>query len=352
MRSGVQLSPLVWAVVGLGTGGRHFHAPLLRAADGIDLAIAVGRDRDGLHRDFGAVEVVPDLAAARSAGAQAVTITTPAGTHEELAHEAIELGLHVVVDKPFALTATGAQGLIDHADRRGVLLSAFQNRRWDGDFLTVRSFVEDGSLGDIHRFYNRIQRFHPDLPAWNVGRMPEDGGGTLLDLVPHLVDQALVLLGPAQSVFAELRRVGGGTGGEDDVLMIIRHDSGAQSVIEASVAAATQGPRMQVNGSRGGVFVEGFDVQEVDLLAGRTPLLLGGDWGREPAERVVMYDRGDGLQPHALRAGEWTRLYPQFAAAVRGQAVVPVDPGDAVCTAQVIDAARVSASEGRWVVLV
>src|SRR5690606_37089062 len=139
------------------------------------------------------------------------------------------------------------------------------NRRWDGDFLTLHEVVAAGELGEVERFYNRIQRFHPALPAWNVAAPASVGGGTLVDLGPHLVDQALVLSGPVESVFAELRRSGGGAGAENDVLLLLRHVSGATSVIEASVAAATQAHRLQVNGSLGGLVIDGFDRQEEDL---------------------------------------------------------------------------------------
>lgn len=340
-------NPVRWGLVGFGAGGRVFHAPLLRATRGIALDIVVGSARHAADPARGTATVVPTLEAAADSGVEAVTITTPAGTHEDLAHRALDLGLHVVVDKPFALTAAGAHELIAHADEAGRLLSVYQNRRWDGDYITLVELVSRGEIGDVQRFYNRIQRFRPALPSWNTGSPAEKGGGTLLDLCPHLIDQSIGLLGDVVAVSAELVRHGGGIGAENDVLLSMRHASGARSVVEASVVAATQAHRFQANGTHGGIVIDGFDRQEADLFAGRSP--LDAQWGVEPNDRVARIVTREDVAVAPLRPGRWNSYYPTMATAIRGQGGVPVNPRDAADTAAVIDAARLSATRREWV---
>ncbi len=346
---GIDDAPVRWAIVGWGTGGRVFHLPMLRAAQGISPVAVVASPRHDGDPALSGLARVASLAALSRAGVEAVTITTPAGTHERLAREALDLGLHVVVDKPFALTAEGASELVRHARSAQRVLSVYQNRRWDGDLLTLAALIRDGVIGRPLRLTSRIRRFRPDLPAWNVGAPASKGGGTLLDLAPHLIDQASVLLGEIVSVDADLARLGPGQGAEDDVLLRLEHAGGARSIIEASVSAATQGPRFQLDGSEGGAWVDGFDVQETDLFADRTPTLLGDAWGAEPAQRRLHVVTGRGETAVPLLPGRWTRFYPAMAQAILTGSPPPVDPRDAVATARVIDAARVSSRQARTV---
>lgn len=347
MGSGQEEPPVRWAIAGFGAGGRVFHAPLIRATKTMRLEAVVASAKHAGCRELASASLVPDLQEVAQMGIQGVTITTPAGTHEKLAHAALDLGLHVVVDKPFAVTAKGARSLVAHAQHAGRRLSVYQNRRWDGDFLTLAEIVAGGELGQIYRFHSRIQRFHPDLPQWNTDAPAAEGGGTLLDLGPHLIDQAVVLFGVVESVFAELIRIGDGPGAENDVLLILRHATGTTSVVEVSVVAASQGPRFQINGSRGGVTIDGFDIQESDLFEGRTPELLGCDWGRDETRRATVITEA-GTDARHLKQGAWTGYYPAMANAIRRGLPVPVDPRSAIHTSAVIDAARLSSTHGVW----
>lgn len=345
-------TPVRWALVGYGSGGRVFHAPLLRCADGVELAAVVTAD---IHRqaqvavDLPGVTAVPDLAALPRLGIEAVTVTTPPATHTALAHQAIDLGLHVVVDKPFALGADTAAALVAHAERAGRTLTAYQNRRWDGDLLTVRRLIADGSLGTVHRFTSRIDRFRPVKQGWADD--PAAGGGTLLDLGPHLVDQALHLFGPVARLHAQVRAVRPGSATDDEMELHLEHQSGVFSTLAAGMATAAPGPRFQVTGSRGGYLVLGFDVQEAQLKAGGTPESLGGTWGSEDPSDYGTLTTATGSTRVPTERGRWDTYYPAVAAAVRGTGPLPVDPADAVATARVLDAARRSADEHRVVEL-
>ena len=205
-------SPVRWALAGYGSGGRIFHAPLITSAAGVELvAVVTGNpERQAeVAENLPGVRSVPELAELPALGVEAVTITTPPATHTSLAHQALDLGLDVVVDKPFALTATAAQDLVEHAERAGRMLTVYQNRRWDSDLLTVQRLIDDGSLGTVHRFTSRIDRWRPVKGNWTDA--PAEGGGTLLDLGPHLIDQALYLFGPVARLHAQVRAVRSGS---------------------------------------------------------------------------------------------------------------------------------------------
>jgi predicted dehydrogenase len=342
-----QPAPVRFGLVGYGFGGRWFHAPLLSAATECDflgvVTTSAGR-RAQVADDHPGAQLFGSLEELVAAGAEAVAISTPADTHSALTDQALRLGLAVVCDKPFALDAAAARASAELAADRGLVLVPYQNRRWDSDFRTVRQLAADGVLGTLTAFESRFERFAPDPGP------PASGGGTLLDFGSHLVDQALVLLGPVVRVHAEWRVRE--TGLDDDVFLALVHADGSRSHLWGSWSQGAPGPRFRVTGTTGSYVVGGggaIDGQEGALLAGHTPATLGDRWGAEPEERRGRVHRGDAGQVVPTVPGAWSTFYPAVAAAVRGRGPVPVDPGDAVATATVLDAARRSATEGRTV---
>jgi predicted dehydrogenase len=228
---------------------------------------------------------------------------------------------------------------VDRAERLGLRLSPYQNRRWDSDFRTVRALVDAGRLGTVTRFESRFERWAPEPGP------PAAGGGSLRDFGSHLVDQALVLLGPVASVYAEWRLRDDGL--DDDVFVALTHASGARSHLWGSWSQAAPGNRFRVSGTEGAYVVGGpMDGQEAALVAGRTPVTEGTRWGEEPEQRWGRLVRGDESEVVPTVPGAWDTFYPAFAAAVRGEGPVPVEPRDAVATATVLDAARRSATDG------
>ncbi len=339
--------PVRIGLVGYGFGGRWFHAPLLASAPGCAFlgVVTTSEERRALvRREHPGVALFGSLEELAAAGAEAVAISTPATTHTELTDRALDLGLAVVCDKPFALDAAAARATTERAQRLGLALAPYQNRRWDSDFTTVRTLVDRGELGTVTRFESRFERFDPEPGP------PAAGGGTLLDFGSHLVDQALVLLGPVRSVYAEWRQREGSL--DDDVFVALTHDGGARSHLWGSWSQSAPGPRFRVTGTVAGYEVEGpMDGQEAALLAGRTPATEGERWGAEPAQRWGRLRGGAADRPVPTERGRWDTFYPAFAAAVRGEGAVPADPADAVATATVLDAARRSATEGAVVSL-
>jgi predicted dehydrogenase len=335
-------APVRIGLAGYGFGGRVFHAPLLASAPGVEfLGVVTGSSerRQQVAADHPGRSVFDDLPALAEAGAEAVAISTPADTHIRLVLEALQLGLAVVCDKPFALDAASARAAVEEAETREIALTVYQNRRWDSDFTTATDLVHAGTLGTVRRFESAFERFSP------VPGPPAAGGGTLLDFGSHLVDQALHLFGPVQLVYAELGRMTPDAL-DDDVLLALTHDSGVRSLLTGSWVQGAPRPRFRVTGTDGAYTVDGIDVQESLLLAGHTPAEHGEQWGTEPETRPSAIVRGNESVTVPLRRGRWDSFYPAFAKAVRGEGPVPVDPGDAVATASVLDGARRSAATG------
>jgi predicted dehydrogenase len=269
-----------------------------------------------------------------------VVVATPNEFHVPLARRAIEARLPVVVDKPLAATSAAAREVIEEAERRGIPLTVFLNRRWDSDYLTLRRLIREGSLGDVWRFESRFERFRPELrpAAWRDTTASAEGGGVLLDLGTHLVDQALQLFGPVRHVHGEVDARRGGPA-DDDAFLALEHDSGVRSHLWASGVAAAGGPRLRVLGSQAAYVIEGLDSQEDALKAGMRP---GGqdEWGVEPRERWGQLVSGEESEPVPPERGAWPRFYEGLAAALRGQGPLPVDPRDAVTGLEILEQAR------------
>jgi predicted dehydrogenase len=332
--------PVRIGLVGYGFGGRYFHAPFLAAAaecEFLGVVTTSPERREAVASQYPEAATFDSLEQLAEAGAEAVTICTPASTHIELCQRALRLGLAVVCDKPFALDAASARETVLVSEQLKVPLTVYQNRRWDSDFLTVRKALADGLLGDPVRFESRFERFAPDPgPPWS-------GGGTLRDFGSHLVDQALVLFGPAALVYAEMHTADHPGAVDDDVFVAITHASGVRSQLWGSWRQNASGPRYRVTGTTASyVIVPDMDGQEGWLVAGQSPATRA-NWGTEPEERWGRVFRDGTSEVLPSERGAWPAFYPAFAAAVRGDGPVPVNPWDAVATAEVLDAARESA---------
>lgn len=343
-------------LVGYGLGGRAFHAPLITSTPDLDLVGVLTNDAGRtaqLSEDHPAVPAVGDLHDLVALGAEAVAISSTTGTHAALAHVALDLGLHVVVDKPLAVDSASAAEIVAHGERVGRLVTAYQNRRWDSDFLTIRRLLHERVLGDVLGFESRFERWTPGPPraAWRSALTPAEGGGLRLDLVTHLADQAHVLFGPVASVYAESAIHREDARAEDDITVLLTHENGVSSHLHASSWCGDTSRRFRVLGTEGAYVIGGIDGQEHALRGGRTPAEEGDRWGLEPIESWGHVHRGDEHEVVPTERGRWDVFYPAFAAAIRGAAPLPVDPYDAVEVLRVLDAAALSAAERRVVLL-
>jgi predicted dehydrogenase len=279
-----------------------------------------------------------------------VVVAAPNRVHAELAHAAIAAGIAVVVDKPLARSAAEAGELVVAATRAGVMLTPFQNRRWDGDLLTVAGLIAAGTLGRVDRFESRFERWRPEVSSgWRERADPDEAGGLLLDLGSHLVDQALYLFGPVAAVYAEIDVRRPGAQVDDDAFIALTHASGVRSHLWMSAVAAQPGPRMRVLGDRAGYVKFGLDVQEDALLEGAQP--GGPGWGEEPPDRWGRLGAGDATATVPTVAGAYQRFYEGVVATLQNGAPPPVDPADAVIGLAILEAARASSRDRRTVVL-
>ncbi|MFS0732320.1 Gfo/Idh/MocA family oxidoreductase [Microbacterium sp. 1P10UB] len=331
------MSVIRTGLIGFGSSGRVFHAPFLAAdpAYSLDVIVTADAGRSGearaLYPDAATVASVDDLF---TGDLDLVVIGSPPATHHELATRAIEAGIAVVVDKPFAPTAAEARDLIDRATAAGVPLTVFQNRRWDGDFLALRGLLADGALGEVRRFESRFEWFKPvEAKAWKI---VGPGSGMLFDLGTHLIDQALQLFGPVESHYAELdvRRDGGGS--EDDVFVALRHDSGVTSHLWMNALAPLNGPRYHVLGSSAGWTSHGLDPQEASLKGGASPADAGFGGGARPG---ILGTTGE-TREIPLLPGDYAAFYRQLADTLRGDGELPVDPRDALAVLELIERLR------------
>ncbi|MEI5523663.1 Gfo/Idh/MocA family oxidoreductase [Streptomyces brasiliscabiei] len=348
--------PLRVALVGYGLAGSVFHAPLIAATEGLTLDTVVTSNperRAQARAEFPEVRfaATADELWTRADELDLVVIASPNKTHVPVATAALEAGLAVVVDKPVAGTAAEARELAALADSRGLLLSVFQNRRWDNDFLTLRKLLADGELGEVRRFESRFERWRPQLKGgWRESGDPAEIGGLLYDLGSHVVDQALTLFGPAALVYAEadLRRPGAET--DDDTFIAVTHANGVRSHFHASAVTPQLGPRFRVLGSEAGYVKYGLDPQEAALRDGVRPA-PGTAWGEEPEDLWGRVGAGDspptgGGTPVPTLPGDYPAYYAAVAAALHGTGENPVTAYEAAAALDVLEAARKSAREG------
>jgi predicted dehydrogenase len=321
------MTPLRTAVIGFGTAGRVFHTPFIDANPDYTLAAVMTSRRDEVlarypdTRVVASVEELPDL--------DLVVLGTPPATHFELASTFLDAGVAVVVDKPFTVTSAQGRALVAKAERLCVPLTVFQNRRWDGDFLTLRRLLADRTLGEVWRFESRFEWWKPDRgQSWKASTPASAGGGILYDLGTHLIDQAVQLFGAAEPVYHEAFTRG--PGADDDDFVVLQHESGVRSHLWMNGLAAQTGPRFRVLGSRGGFMKYGLDPQEAALRGGARP--TDPSFGEDPRPASVGVDGSVALEP-----GRYAEFYALLAKALLDGGQLPVDPMDAVKVIELIE---------------
>jgi scyllo-inositol 2-dehydrogenase (NADP+) len=340
--------PLRVALAGYGLAGAVLHAPLIAATDGLELTAVVTRSaerREQLAREHPGVRAVDALGDVVW-DVEVVVVAAPNREHAPLAAVAIDAGCHVVVDKPLAVSGVQARTVVERAEEARVVLAVFHNRRWDDDFLTLRRVIDEGRLGSVLRLESRFDRWRPTLKegAWREGGDPADGGGLLLDLGSHLVDQAVQLLGPVSSVYAELDVRRPGAVVEDDVFIALAHESGARSHLWAGMHAAHEPPRFRVLGAEAAFVSYGLDPQEEALRAGASPLDPGFGRRAEAQAARIHHAPGRPGEPVAMEPGRWAAFYEGLVEAIRADGPPPVSGFDAVGVLDLLDAARESAA--------
>lgn len=336
-------------LIGYGLAGAVFHAPLIRSIPGLRLAAIATRREGQVMTDHSGVVVhpTPEVLIAEP-GIDLVVIASPNETHFPLARAALDAGKHVVVDKPFTITSAEADDLIALAARRGRLLSVFQNRRWDADFLTVRHCIEQGLFGEVASYEVHFDRFRPAIKqGWREQASP--GSGILYDLGAHLIDQALVLFGPPRAVTADLLAQRPEARTVDYFHLTL--DYGKRRVIvRSSTLVSEPGPRFAVHGDGGSFLKYGIDGQEDALKAGKRPGTP--EWGREDPRwfGTLVTASGERRTIESL-PGAYEAYYEGIAAAILDGAPPPVRAEEARDVIRIIEAAMRSSAERRTIPL-
>lgn len=337
-------------LVGYGLAGRVFHAPLIDADPRLTLAAVATSQPDAVRARYPDVKTVPtfDELLARPE-IDLIVIATPNRLHYAHGAAALRAGRHVVIDKPFTVTAAEADQLLALAEARGLCLSAYQNRRWDGDFRTVQTLVRDGRLGVIQTLISHFDRYRPTVRhRWREADLP--GSGLLYDLGAHLVDQAVELMGTPNWVSADAARQRPGAA-TDDYFHIVLGFGQRRAILHGGSFVTRPPVRFAVHGSLATYIKHGLDVQEAALRAGATP---AGDpnWGTEPAEQWGDLVSADGATTSIeTQPGAYQLFYHDLATALLQGTPPPVTAVAARNVVAILEAAHESARDGRRIAL-
>jgi predicted dehydrogenase len=329
-------------VIGYGLSGRVFHTPFIAAHPEfvLDTIVTADAGRRGQaaaqHPSARLLSSADELMTDAAARLDLIVIASPPATHVHLAHAALDAGLAVVIDKPFAVTAADGRELIEKAERLGLLLTVYQNRRWDGDFLTLQALITAGRLGEVRRFESRFEWWKPGQgKAWKAAATPAQGGGILYDLGSHLLDQALVLFGPVEDVYAEVLTRQHGGAADDDTFVALGHASGVQSHLWMNGLTGQKGARFRVLGSEGAYTTWGLDGQEAALKLGAKPTVAG--FGTVPEDQWGRLGRDTALVPEPTLPGDYAAFYAGVADALLRGAPAPVDAHDSLRVIDLIE---------------
>jgi len=316
------------AMVGFGFAGKTFHAPVIRVVEGLRLTTIVQRHGGGApDPGYEGVEFVRSVDELLTRGVDLVVIATPNQSHHPIAKQCLLAGRHVVIDKPFTTAVAEAEELVQLGEAKRLVLSAYQNRRYVGDFVTLRKLLSEGVLGRVTTFESHFDRFRPELRPGAWREQPLPGSGLWFDLGAHLLDQALVLFGSPQAIAADIRTERAGAAA-DDAFDVTLHYPHMRALLRASMLAASPGPTFAVHGTKGSFIKYGLDPQEAALKSGHTPDESG--WDAEPSEMYGRLTTPEGTRTIPTVPSSFTHYYDNVRDAILGKAQLAVTPEQAL----------------------
>lgn len=326
-------------IAGYGLAGRSFHAPILAGTNFEVTAVLTTNDVRKRHakEDFPTVKIVSTIEELCAQDLDLIVIASGNQVHLSQALTAINAGIPTVVDKPMGINVAQTREILDAADSAGVAVTTYFNRKWDSDILTLKRVIRDGQIGRVIRMDSRFERFRPQLnpQSWRENNSPEDGGGLLLDLMPHLISTAIECFGPANLKSSSIRSVRGGA--DDDCVLVLAHETGVESILSASAVVGAPGPRLRVIGSEGAFVVNELDPQEALLRAGKAP--KDGKWEEDTSSQAFIH-RGDSVEEFKTDPGNYASFYSLVHEAIVNKTAMPISPEEILAVAQIIDKAR------------
>ena len=325
-------------IAGYGLAGRYFHAPLLKAAE-FDVVgtLTTKPDRKAAAiSDFPEISVVESIEELLKLNLDLLVVASANNAHASQAIAGLKAGVPVVVDKPMGRTLKETKEIVDFSKQVNVPVTTYFNRKWDSDALTIKKIIKEGTLGNIFRLDSRFERFKPELTpgSWRESQTASEGGGNLLDLHPHLVSTALDWFGPAELISSSVRSIRGGS--DDDITLVLKHESGVDSYLSASAINGAPGPRIRVTGDKGSLIINDLDPQEPLLRSGKYP--KGGQWSESTKSEAFLH-LGDKVISYPSVDGNYSLFYIQVKQALSG-GVWPVTTDEAISVAEIIDKAR------------
>jgi scyllo-inositol 2-dehydrogenase (NADP+) len=344
------VTPINVGLVGFGLAGQVFHAPLIHANPNFRLTHIVQPSSSRSTANYPEAKQVRDLdTLLQDTFVSLVVVATPNTSHCDIATRSLQAGKHVVVDKPFTNTSADADRLIQLARSVGRVLSVFQNRRWDGDFLTVRQILDRKLLGRVAEYESRFDRFRPNLKAgaWREQDLP--GSGLLFDLGSHLIDQAVLLFGRPRGIYARLRRQREAAAATDSFEVHLEYPD-VKVTLKGGALVCEPSPRFVLYGTEGSYIKYGLDPQEEALKQGGSP--SRPKWGAEAPEFWGTHTRCDGKvtrEKYATLAGRYPDYYDNLYRAINGQDELAVKPEQARDVIRMIELAQQSDAERRMI---
>ncbi len=336
------------ALLAYGGSGKLFHAPFLNVHNGFKLIGAWERSKKNIRHDYPDAKSFDTLEEILASDAQLIIVNTPIYTHYEYTKKALEAGKNVLVEKAFTSTSEEAKMLDNIAKEKNLKLCVYQNRRWDSDFLTVQKVLQGGELGEILEAEIRFERYNPNLSpkAWKEKNQP--GSGILMDLGAHIIDQALVLFGWPEAVFADIRNLRPTTQ-VNDFFDILLYYPDNRIRLKATFFAKEPLPGYVLQGRNGSFIKMRGDVQEDELKLGKIP--NRSSWGTEDSENQGLINIGNKRENLETLQGNYLHLFDALYKSIVMDEKVPVPASDAVQSLKIMEAAEESALTGKIISL-
>ncbi|WP_165313473.1 oxidoreductase [Vibrio ziniensis] len=340
----MSFAPVKTAVIGYGYSAKTFHLPFIKALPELELSAISSSQQVSVEADWPQAQWFGDANdLLDNSDAELVIITAPNDVHYSLAKRALENGKHVIVEKPFVTRVEDGKELIALAEEKGLVLSVFHNRRWDGDLLTVKKLLDEGKLGEVKLFESHFDRYRPEVrQRWR--ELAADGGGILFDLAPHLLDQALMLFGMPEAINAQCRimRPGSTT---NDYFNLILHYPEHLVHLHGNLYSPEPNLRYKILGTLGKYEKYGLDPQEACLKQGVEPNASG--WAQEDSSAYGKLYLESESHTITTEHGCYEMFFKGVASAVRLGTENPVHASESLKNIMLIQMAMESSETGQ-----
>ncbi|WP_054026104.1 oxidoreductase [Bacillus sp. FJAT-28004] len=341
-------------LIGYGYAGKNFHAPIITSIPQMKLAKVVQRKSSDAKERYPWIEVVRDASdVLQDSSIELVVVATPSADHYSYARAALLAGKHVVVEKPFTIHEAEARSLIAIAKEQGKMISVFHNRRFDGDFITIRKIIEQGMLGRLVDVRFSWDRYIPHVNPSEWRESGNLGAGVLYDLAVHFIDQALQLFGLPYRIQADVRKMRDHAAADDYFDIQLAYRNGPKVTLQASLLRREKGPRYVLHGMNGSYVKYGEDSQEEALLQGLAPGCPG--WGKEEQHLWGTMDTKleevNVVGQIETMPGSYESYYQNVYNHIVHNAELLVKPEEAQLTIQMVELALKSSREGRAITI-